>query len=84
MTMTRKTITIPGAMEDWVKSQIAAGRFASDSEYFRDLIRRDQERRQAEADLRQMLAEAEASGPSDSTIDDIWAEAEARHSKRDG
>ncbi len=38
MTMTRKTITIPEAMEDWVKAQISDGRYASDSEYFRDLI----------------------------------------------
>lgn len=82
MAMTRKTITIPDAMEDWVKSQIAAGRYANDSEYFRDLIRRDQERRTAEAQLKKMLEEAEASGESDRTIDDIWSAAEKRHAAR--
>jgi antitoxin ParD1/3/4 len=84
MAMTRKTITIPNAMEAWVKSQIASGRYANDSEYFRDLIRRDQERRGAEAQLRKMLEEAEASGVSDKTLDEIWAEAEQRHAARQG
>lgn len=82
MAMTRKTITIPDAMDDWVKSQIAAGRYANDSEYFRDLIRRDQERREAEAQLRTMLEEAEASGVSDMTFEEIWDEAEKRHAAR--
>lgn len=84
MSMTRKTITIPGAMEDWVKSQIASGRYVNDSEYFRDLIRRDQERRGAEAELRQMLERAEASGVSAQTTGDIWSDAEARHTGRNG
>jgi antitoxin ParD1/3/4 len=76
--MTRKTITIPEAMEDWVKAQIAAGRYANDSEYFRDLIRRDQDRREAEAELRRMIDEAEASGESDRTVLDIMRDVEER------
>ncbi len=48
MAMMRKTITIPDAMEEWVKAQISSGRYGNDSEYFRDLIRRDQDRRLAE------------------------------------
>ena len=78
MSMTRKTITIPDAMESWVKSQIAAGRYANDSEYFRDLIRRDQERRAAEAELGRLIDEAEASGISDMTIPEIMQEVEER------
>ena len=78
MTMTRKTITIPNAMEDWVKAQVAAGRYASDSEYFRDLIRRDRERREAEASLRRMLDEAEASGIGERRVADIMTDVEAR------
>lgn len=84
MKMTRKTITISGAMESWVKSQIAMGRYANDSEYFRDLIRHDQERYAAETKLRLMLDEAEASGIRDKSVDQIWAEAEARHIAKNG
>lgn len=83
MTMMRKTITIPLAMEEWVKAQIEAGRYANDSEYFRDLIRRDQDRRRAEAELRRMLEEAEASGVSERTIPEIMADVDARM-KADG
>jgi antitoxin ParD1/3/4 len=35
MTMMRKTITIPDAMDEWIKAQIASGRYGNDSEYFR-------------------------------------------------
>ena len=83
MTMMRKTITIPDAMEQWVKAQIADGRYGNDSEYFRDLIRRDQERRLAEDKLRLQIKEGLNSGLSDSTIPDIMNRVEARM-KRDG
>ena len=53
--MIRKTISIPDAMDEWVKAQIADGRYGSDSEYFRDLIRRDQDSRRAEVGLRALL-----------------------------
>lgn len=71
MAMMRKTITIPDAMEEWVKNQIAVGRYGNDSEYIRDLIRRDQERKQAETQLGSLIDEALASGISTRTMQDI-------------
>lgn len=53
--MIRKTITMPDQMDDWIKTQIATGRYGNDSEYVRDLIRKDQERKQLEL----MLTESE-------------------------
>ena len=38
----RKTITITDNQDNWIKSQIKSGGFTNDSEYIRDLIRRDQ------------------------------------------
>lgn len=76
--MTRKTITIPQAMEDWVKAQIEAGRYANDSEYFRDLIRRDQERREREAELRMLIREGIDSGVSERTVPEIMKRVEDR------
>ncbi len=38
-TMIRKVITIPNAMDKWIKTQIKSGYYRNDSEYFRDLIR---------------------------------------------
>jgi antitoxin ParD1/3/4 len=78
MSMLRKTITIPEAMEDWVKAQIESGRYGNDSEYFRDLIRRDQDRRQAEQDLRALIQEGLDSGVSSATVPEIMKRVEDR------
>ena len=78
MSMQRKTITITDQMETWVKSQVDSGKYGNDSEYFRDLVRRDQERREAETRLRFMLDEAESSDESDRSPQEIWDEVETR------
>lgn len=76
MAMQRKTITLTEQMESWVKSQVDSGKYGNDSEYFRELVRRDQVREEGESRLRVLLDEAEASGLSDLTPDQIWADAE--------
>jgi antitoxin ParD1/3/4 len=78
MNMMRKTITISKAMEDWVKAQINSGRYGNDSEYFRDLIRRDQDRRQAEQELRSIIQEGLDSGISSTTVPEIVKRVEDR------
>ena len=79
MAMTRKTITITEQMDDWVKGRIKAGKYGNDSEYFRDLIRRDQNQQGSLDALRALLVEGEMSGISDRSITEIWDEAEERH-----
>ncbi len=81
MAMMRKTITIPDAMEDWVKAQIASGRYGNDSEYFRDLIRRDQDRKLAEHELRSMIDEGLNSGISTSSVTEIMKRVEDKMQK---
>ncbi|WP_198482315.1 type II toxin-antitoxin system ParD family antitoxin [Methylotuvimicrobium alcaliphilum] len=60
--MHRKTITLTEQQDDWVKAQIKSGHFGNDSEYIRDLIRRDQQAKERLATLRQALADGESSG----------------------
>ena len=62
MGTTRKTITLTNQQNDWVKAQIAAGQFTNDSEYFRDLIRRDQAGQADIEAIRTALIEGEQSG----------------------
>lgn len=70
--MSRLTISMPGQMNDWVEAQVSAGRYGNVSEYFRDLVRRDQERRDtAINELRVMLERAEASGVSKRSLSEI-------------
>jgi antitoxin ParD1/3/4 len=78
MSMQRKTITITDQMENWVKAQVDSGKYGNDSEYFRDLVRRDQERREAETRLRYLLDDAESTGVSVRSPQEIWDEAETR------
>lgn len=64
MGMHRKTITLTEQQNNWVKSQIESGHFGNDSEYIRDLIRKDQQAKERLAILRQALVEGESSGES--------------------
>jgi antitoxin ParD1/3/4 len=81
MATVRKTVTLTDAQDDWIKAQIANGDYTNDSEYLRDLVRRDQEKSRV---LKAAIDEGLASGPSTRSIDDIWAEAEARHKAKNG
>jgi antitoxin ParD1/3/4 len=70
--MARLTISMPDQMNDWVEAQVSAGRYGNVSEYFRDLVRRDQERRDtAINELRVSLGRAEASGVSKRSLSEI-------------
>ena len=74
--MSRLTISMPEQMNEWVEAQIRAGRYGNVSEYFRDLVRRDQERREgAIRQLRDLLDRADASGLTGRTLSEIIASA---------
>lgn len=62
MSTVRKTITLTDIQDGWIKAQIQAGHYTNDSEYIRDLIRREQERSAQLDTLRAALSEGENSG----------------------
>lgn len=62
MATVRKTITLTRQQDEWIKAQIDAGRYTNDSEYIRDLIRREQEHAAEIETIRAALIEGEASG----------------------
>ncbi|OAO00389.1 addiction module antitoxin [Sphingomonadales bacterium EhC05] len=71
----RKTIVISEPQDDWIKAQIASGMYNNDSEYLRDLIRKDQQRNEKIAAMQKLIDEGLASGTSNRTIEDIFEEA---------
>jgi antitoxin ParD1/3/4 len=75
--MAKMTISMPDAMSDYIASRIESGQYGNVSEYFRDLVRREQQRQKAADELRRLLAEAEASGISRRKIPDIMRKVEA-------
>ena len=60
--MATMNISLPDSMRDWVQTQIDAGKYASSSDYVRDLIRRDQEDRDKLRRLQQAITEGLNSG----------------------
>ena len=57
-------ISLPDQMKAYAEAQTRDGRYSNVSDYMRDLIRRDQARRQAIAEIQALVDEGLASGPS--------------------
>ncbi len=74
--MDRLEVSISTPLKEWIKSQVGSGKYPDANAYIGELIRRDQE---AVETLRAALVEAEESGMSDDTLEDIWKEVKARH-----
>ncbi len=79
MAVIRKSITFTEQQDAFIKSLIEQGFYTNDSEYIRDIIRKDQEHRKRIVDLNEALIDGIDSGPSDATIDSIWEEALRDH-----
>lgn len=63
--MASMNVSLPEQMRDWVQAQIEAGKYASSSDYIRDLIRRDQARRDRIEALQQAIDEGLVSGKAE-------------------
>ena len=80
--MATMNISLPDPMKAWVESRTQDGRYSNASDYVRDLIRRDQDRQQAIAELQQVVDDALASGVSDRSFPDILTAARQEAQKK--
>jgi antitoxin ParD1/3/4 len=78
--MATMNVSIPDPMRDFVQARIDSGRYASVSDYVRDLIRKDQEallsRELSVEELRTSIAESRAQGatiPADQVFERLEA-----------
>ncbi len=72
MATVRKTITVTDQQDAWIKAQIDVGGYTNDSEYIRDLIRREQTRSADIEAIRLALIEGESSGePRPFSVDEF-------------
>lgn len=60
--MATMNVSLPEPMKSWVDAQTKGGRYSNASDYVRDLIRKDQDRQQAIAELQQLITEGIESG----------------------
>ncbi|WP_298331559.1 type II toxin-antitoxin system ParD family antitoxin [Asticcacaulis sp.] len=65
------SVSLSETMRGFIKSRVSSGDYHNESEYIRDLVRRDQERLSQELRLAKLLEEAEQSGLSDKSLPDI-------------
>lgn len=73
MGTTRKTIIVTEQQDEWIKAQIDGG-FTNDSDYIRDLIRRDQTRQSEMDAVRRALIKGEESGQPQAFSGDLFKE----------
>ncbi|KZB70262.1 MULTISPECIES: type II toxin-antitoxin system ParD family antitoxin [Thalassospira] len=69
--MIKKSITVTETQEAWIQTQLATGQYASDSEIVREALREKQQRMAEIERIRGALIEAEESGLSNVTKEDI-------------
>lgn len=83
MKTVRKTITVTKQQNEWIKAQIESGNFTNDSEYIRDLVRKDQTQSSEIDAIRRELIQGEQSGePRQFDIDLFKQRMIAEHVKK--
>ena len=81
--MATMNVSLPDQMKAWVEEQARGGRYGNASDYVRDLIRRDQEREAAIAELQALVNEGIESGPAEPfDIEAFLAERHAEHERK--
>ncbi|MBR0643134.1 type II toxin-antitoxin system ParD family antitoxin [Plastoroseomonas hellenica] len=60
--MATMNVSLPEPMKSWVERQVEGGSYGNASDYIRDLIRKDQERKAAIAALQAAITEGVESG----------------------
>ncbi len=72
--MAQMNISLPDALKEWVEAQVATGRYATASDYMRDLVRQHQSAQQKLAHLQDIIDHGRASGESSMTMADLKKE----------
>jgi antitoxin ParD1/3/4 len=71
MATIRKSITFTDQQDNWIKLKVENGDYTNDSEYIRDLVRKDQQENMKLAELKNAIDEGLQSGRSALKISDI-------------
>ncbi len=69
--MATMNISLPDAMKDWIEAQTQSGSYSNTSDFVRDLIRKDQQRRAQIGSMQLLVDEARRGGVSTLSMDDV-------------
>lgn len=79
--MATMNVSLPAQMKAWVEEQAKGGRYGNARTFARDLIRRDQDRRNSIAELRRLVDEGLASGPAEAFDTEFFLARMRKHEK---
>ena len=77
--MATMNVSLPDPMKDWVEAQAQSGRYSNASDYVRDLIRRDQERREKITAMQILVDDGLASDAGTRSMEQLRQDAIALH-----
>jgi antitoxin ParD1/3/4 len=83
MATIRKSITFTDKLSNWMQTRITEGEYANESEYVRDLVRRDRERNAKFSAMKTAIQDGIESGVGSKTVPQIMEEVESKL-KKDG
>ncbi len=75
--MATMNISLPDALKDYVEACVAEGRFSNASDFVRDLIRKEQDRRETKDWLEAEIEKGYAGGFHEGTVDELFQSATA-------
>ena len=78
MGLVKKSVTVTEQQNDWIKSRIETGDYGNDSEYLRDLIRKDRTENEKLIKLKEAVQVGLDSGISERTFEEIIQSVEER------
>jgi len=82
--MSRKSITFADKQDEWLKLVVKQGHYKDESDYIRDLVRRDEEKNRKFLLTKAAIQEGLDSGMSDKTLEEIWIQAESEFKAKHG
>jgi antitoxin ParD1/3/4 len=81
MSTVRKSITFTESLSSWMQSLVASGEYANESEYVRELVRKDRDKTAQLHEMRKAIADGLNSGVSGRSVADIMDSKEAQMRK---
>ncbi len=76
--MASMSVSLSDQMRGFIKSRIESGDYYNESEYIRDLVRKDREKLSEEKQFLSLLRQSEQSGTSDHNVLDIMKNVKER------
>jgi len=82
MSTVRKSISFTNKLNNWIQEIVENGEYTNESEYIRDLVRKDHERKAKHQIIKAAIDKGLNSGVSSKSLPDIMKEVESKLGKK--